>query len=313
MKVAIIGASSVTAQTLVEILDMCSAKDIFFFGSSKSCGLRFKDIYYGAKLLDTAILDKQVLTLDALNRVDVAVSCIASEDGKEIEEYLLTKADFVVTNTKYHRCNKSYPMIVPGMNLDKVTLKSKLYTVPNCVVAGVALGLAPFEKYGMKSVKIVTLQSISGAGRNGLSAFEIHDNVLPHIQDEENKVECELAFLFPSLEVKARCYRVPVAVGHTIDIELKCNRTFSRAEIKSVLESYSSYIFVYESNNAPQPKKHSLLQNGMQVSIGNIKIYGNTIGFTLLTNNLMRGASGTVLAILQRIKALALSEKVDCT
>jgi len=54
----------------------------------------------------------------------------------------------------------------------------------------VALALAPLHaRFGVSAVIVTTMQALSGAGYPGVASLDILDNVLPHIEGEEEKVE----------------------------------------------------------------------------------------------------------------------------
>nr|WP_255518273.1 Asd/ArgC dimerization domain-containing protein [Thermoactinomyces sp. CICC 10521] len=72
--------------------------------------------------------------------------------------------------------------------------KGFVVPIPNCTATGLAITLQPIHKhYGVSCVLMVSLQSVSGAGRSpGVRTLDILDNIIPFIPKEEQKVRLEL-------------------------------------------------------------------------------------------------------------------------
>ena len=60
---------------------------------------------------------------------------------------------------------------------------------PSCTTAILTLALKPLlDEFDLKRVLVSTLQAISGASLEGLCAMRIHDNVVPYVEGEEEKI-----------------------------------------------------------------------------------------------------------------------------
>jgi len=44
-------------------------------------------------------------------------------------------------------------------------------------------------QFGIKDVKVATMQAVSGAGYDGVPSMAILDNLIPYIEGEEEKME----------------------------------------------------------------------------------------------------------------------------
>ena len=65
-------------------------------------------------------------------------------------------------------------------------------TNPNCSAIGLVMALAPIhQRFGLDAVMAVTMQAVSGAGYPGVASLDILGNVIPYIQNEEEKMEEE--------------------------------------------------------------------------------------------------------------------------
>jgi aspartate-semialdehyde dehydrogenase len=166
------------------------------------------------------------------------------------------------------------------------------------------MALAPLKKFGIKEISLCSYQSVSGAGYPGLSSFDITDNCIPFIGQEEEKIEKEIKKIldFDPI-VYAYCVRVPVMFGHLEAIWLTLEQDVDTDEIlkawsdfKEVasLPSTPEQPVVYNANNTfPQPKYAFWGEpKGMEVYTGRLKKKDNRIGFVLLVNNLVKGSAG---------------------
>ena len=94
-----------------------------------------------------------------------------------------------------------------------------------------ALALAPLHaRFGVKTVTATTMQALSGAGYPGVASLDIVDNVVPFIENEEEKIENETVKILGNIKgeavvaapmvVSAQCDHV----GHSVRaVACKCN------------------------------------------------------------------------------------------
>jgi aspartate-semialdehyde dehydrogenase len=67
-----------------------------------------------------------------------------------------------------------------------------IVTNANCSTTGLVVPLKAIQDaFGIESLIVQTMQSISGAGLTGLPSMNILDNVIPYISQEEPKLETE--------------------------------------------------------------------------------------------------------------------------
>lgn len=243
---------------------------------------------------------------------DLIFSTLDASVAGEIETRFKEAGHLVISNAKNHRMDPSVPLIVPEVNGEKLELEETggaIVTNPNCSVIGLALALAPLEKlFGIKKVHAVTMQALSGAGKNPALQRKIEDNVIPFIEGEEEKIESELLKIFPGdLQVSAQANRVPVSNGHLASVSVQLETQVCEEEI---IEAWNAFpgldlpsaplqpIVYHKQVDAPQPKLHRDLEGGMAVSIGRLRrcpILGWK--FVILSHNLVRGAAGGALLI----------------
>jgi len=183
-----------------------------------------------------------------------------------------------------------------------------LITNPNCVVSGLSLALAPLHaRHGIEAVTIVTLQALSGAGRRGLSAWDTHANVIPHIAGEAEKIPAEIhKILGTDFPVSVQVNRVPVLDGHLASVFVSLGGGASLDTVKTTLREFAAGrtvarlpsaprapLQLLDSPDRPQPRVDLDAGKGMTVSVGSFAedpVYDAC--FTILVHNLVRGAAG---------------------
>lgn len=251
---------------------------------------------------------------DAMKELGVKIvfSALPSGVAAEAEPLLRDLGFYVFSNASAMRYDKNVPILIPETNLETLSYIEKqgypekgfVITNANCVTTGLAMALAPLKKFGIKEISLCSYQSVSGAGYPGLSSFDITDNCIPFIGQEEEKIEKEIKKIldFDPI-VYAYCVRVPVMFGHLEAIWLTLEQDVDTDEIlkawsdfKEVasLPSTPEQPVVYNASNTfPQPKYAFWGEpKGMEVYTGRLKKKDNRIGFVLLVNNLVKGSAG---------------------
>jgi aspartate-semialdehyde dehydrogenase len=252
----------------------------------------------------------------------IAFSALGLDVAGPVERAFAEAGYIVCSNAGAHRMEKDVPLVIPEVNADHLTLLERqnfgaggIVTNPNCSTVGLVLTLAPLHRrFGLRSVNVVTMQSMSGAGLSGLSAIAIHNNCLPFIAGEEDKIVRETARLLgsptqaASLFVSARCHRVPVSVGHLLSVDLRlesdadsreiieCWESFTDEEVRELPSAPEHTLIYRRENDRPQPQLDRNAGDGMTVTLGRLRKDGKgRFGFNALVNNLVRGAAGAAL------------------
>ena len=246
----------------------------------------------------------------------IAFSALGSDVAGPVEEAFAADGRCVVTNAKNHRMDRDVPLCVPEANPDHLTLletqeygRGWILANPNCSTIGLVLALKPLhDSFGVKRVSVTTMQALSGAGLDGPTGFEMTDNLLPYIHDEEDKLESESRKILDDerLVVSAQCNRVGVIDGHTMCVSVELDNGASPEELVQTwrefqgvpqelgLPSAPARPTVYlDANDAPQPRMHRDLEGGMATSIGRLRecpVLGWK--FCALSHNTIRGAAG---------------------
>jgi aspartate-semialdehyde dehydrogenase len=299
-------------------------------GSERRAGQRYGDAvaWRLPSAPPAAVLDLPLLPPDAEFDAPIAFSALPAEVAEEIEPLLASRGHVVLSNASAYRMAADVPLLIPEVNPDHVALLAAqqarrgwsglLVTNPNCSTIQIALALKPLaDTFGVRRVQVTTLQAISGAGYPGVASYDIVDNVLPYIRQEEEKLEsetrkilgvCEGGSITPAaLLVSAQCNRVAVREGHLACLSVELGQPDVRSEdLIAVWRAFRAEpqalelptapippILVREEPDRPQPLRDRDEGAGMAVVIGRVRpcaILGQK--FIVLGHNTIRGAAG---------------------
>lgn len=320
IKVAVIGATGAVGQVFmwmladhpwfeIEYITASAARIGQLYGSSVHWVIPFE--------MDERLKEIEIkeYDLDAMKEagVQIVFSAMPADVAKTAEPELRDAGFYIFSNAGAMRYEKNVPIMIPEANLSSLDMiKAQGYpdegfvvTNANCVTTGLAIALAPLRKFGINEISVSTYQSVSGAGYPGLSSFDITDNVIPYIAQEEEKIEKEIKkILSIDPDVYAYSVRVPVMFGHLETVWLTFDEDVDTDDIirawdefvieESGLPSSPVKPVVYDADNTfPQPKYAFWgTPRGMVVFTGRVKKKNNRLGFTLMVNNVVKGAAG---------------------
>jgi len=247
----------------------------------------------------------------------------------------------VFTNAKNYRREPSVPLVVPLVNsshfdiipyqrssanplFTKELHKGFILANANCSTTGIVVPLKALEQaFGpLDCVLVNTMQAISGAGYPGVSSIDIHDNVVPYIGGEEEKIEWETSKILGGLakdgktfdlhtdsplRISASCNRVNVLDGHTEVVScsfknrpaptpeqaIAAMRAYKcEAQEKGCPSAPEHAIFVHDEQDRPQPRLDRYFQDGAGVNVGRVRSCGVLdLKFVVLSNNVSIGAA----------------------
>jgi aspartate-semialdehyde dehydrogenase len=166
---------------------------------------------------------------------------------------------------------------------------------------------------------VSTLQAASGAGYPGVASLDLLGNVIPYIDGEEPKIECEANKILGRLGgsgvephplvISAQTTRVPVLDGHTELVSVAFDERPSGAAIERTLREFSGRpqreffptapaqpIVVSSECNRPQPRLDVTAGHGMAVTVGRVRPCPVLDWkMVVLGHNTVRGAAGGAL------------------
>lgn len=328
--VTILGATGVVGQRFVarlakhpefEIRHLAASEKNIGVPYGKACDWRLGGEPYGG------LGDKLLVATDVdAARADVVFSALDSGVAREAEPKFAAAGSLVFSNASAFRMADDVPLLIPEVNPEHLGLleiqrKRKSYPGgivcnPNCTATVLTVALAPLHAaFGIEAVMMTSMQATSGAGYPGVASLDILGNVVPHIQDEEEKVAEEVPKMLgrfngaqielAEMAISAHCHRVPVIDGHTeaVSVSLKGDPDLDAvrgalfewepSSTRGLHSAPQRVIRVHDAIDRPQPRRDVEVDSGMSVHVGRIRrcpILG--IKFTVLGHNAERGAAG---------------------
>ncbi len=336
-KAAILGSSGMIGQRFAHMLNAHPYFDVTAYcasdrseGKTLATVWRLSDIALDGTLGSNVIQGTDPSALAKVG-IEVVFSGLPSDVAGPVEDACADEGMAVFSNAASHRMEDDTPILVPEINpehLASIEPQKKrrrkggfVVTNANCSVTGLALGLKPLvDSFGFRDVNVATYQALSGAGYPGVSAIDILGNVLPHIKNEEEKMNSEGRkilgtykggkFIDSPVTIMASCARVNVRDGHLEAVFIRHDRMPSEKEIVKALEGFSGRpqalklpsaperpIIVMKEPNRPQPLIDSdagypARAKGMAVTVGRIRVDKDHLRFYLLSHNTIRGGAG---------------------
>ena len=343
--VGILGATGAVGQRFIQLLaDHPWFNITWLAASDRSAGKTYAEAC--AWRLDTP-LPRRIAEMvvqpntpeGARNLPRIIFSSVDAPIARELEPKFAAAGCAVISNSSAFRMGADVPLVVPEVNeahLDVIEAQATrgtsggyLVTNPNCCAIGLVFPLAPLhQRFGIDKLFVSTMQAVSGAGYPGVASLDILGNVIPHIKNEEEKLQEEVAkllgglrvegenargFQLADLTVSAMCNRVPVLEGHTECVSVKLRKPATREEILDAWKSFQPLsgkgheglhlpsaplhpIVYMEGETRPQPKLDLNRGHGMTTTVGRLRpcsIFDWK--FTLLSHNTVRGAAGAAI------------------
>lgn len=323
IKIALVGATVLVGQTMLQILEKRDTPPISFtfFSSARSAG---KEIVFKGETYSVEELTEERVN-DGFDYV------LMSAGGGTSLHYapLFEEAGAVVIdNSSAWRMDTTVDLIVPEVN--KPFLKRKIIANPNCSTIQSVVPLKPIQDaFGLKRVAYTTYQSVSGSGVKGLEDLEkgekgeaptnynhpIYHNLIPQIDDfeedgytkEEQKMINETRKILnqADLDVTATCVRVPVPHSHAVAMNITLNSEPTVEEIKTVLSEFPSIKVMDDPSQEVYPTPLEAAQKE-EVFVGRIRkdpSLPNTYHLWSVSDNIFKGAALNAVQILESLLA----------
>lgn len=259
MKVAVVGATGAVGETILRVLEE-RAFPVERLGAFASRGR------VGAVRFRGELHDVHVTTYEGLAAYDVVLFAGGDDASKDYGRALAEAGKLVADNSSTYRMEPDIPLVVPDVNSHALG-DARLAPVANCSTIQLVYALKPIRDVaGLRSVRVASYQSVSGAGRPALERLEAEEravhggalesevtpfpaaiarNVIPQIGSfddagsctEEKKIveETRKILELPSLHVAATTVRVPVRYAHSEAVFVETERETSVSELSSAI------------------------------------------------------------------------------
>ena len=334
VNVGVLGATGMVGQRFIQLLENHPDFELTALAaSSRSAGKRYEDAttwYLDNEMPDSVkdivVCETNPEAMD--NDVDIVFSSLPTEFAAKVEKDF-AKDYVVASNASAHRMKKNIPLVIPEVNpqcLDMIDAQQKennwdgfIVTNPNCSTIALALTLKPIvDNFAVNSVRVSTMQAVSGAGYNGVPSMAIVDNLVPYIGNEEEKMQSESLYLLgtydgsdvidANFKLSASCHRVPVIDGHTEAVFIELDNDFDIDDVSDKMANFKALpqelnlfsapenpVIVKKENDRPQPRMDRNAGNGMAVTVGRLRkdtVFDNSFKYVLVGHNTIRGAAG---------------------
>ncbi|MCR9159910.1 MAG: aspartate-semialdehyde dehydrogenase [Nannocystaceae bacterium] len=332
MRICILGATGLVGRESITLIRRAWPKaEIIGFAS------RRKRLEHDGETFD--VLGAPELELEGAPTGDLALVALDDEHSKRYVPRLVELGYKVVDKSNTYRMDPDVPLVSAGVNCGVVSEDTSLVANPNCTTIPFTMAVAPLaHAFGLASVAISSYQAISGAGIAPLDSFlednrtayaepnrlgvqldptKYAGNTVPHsgktdesgFSSEERKLMNESRKILDAaaLRVSAQCCRVPVAVGHFMNVWLELKRAAPLSEIEAALARTEAAPYLKVS---PGPVGEGLtaldcVHNRDQALAGRLRLdprdaSGKTVCLTIAGDNLRLGAATNAIRIASR-------------
>ncbi|MCY4321295.1 MAG: aspartate-semialdehyde dehydrogenase [Bdellovibrionaceae bacterium] len=318
MKLGVVGATGLVGQKFLQLLEKEKSFQIeelkLFSRSPKFCSFLNKKI------------ETQPLAKNTFEGLDICFFSAGQDVSLEWAPQAVKQGAIVIDNSSAFRFDPDKLLIVPEVNSHLLNYKAQIISNPNCSTIQLVVALQALEKaFGLESVHVVSLQSISGAGAGALKhlkeeslsilkeekSYKQHEidyafNCVPFIGSlnaegfcsEEVKImtESKKILELPQLKISAFTVRVPCLNSHSEAVRFSIKKQANKDELLSALSSYvdTSELFPH-ARGADQEK---------QIFVGRVHkdpSLENSWWMWLVADNLLKGASWNGLQIAQEL------------
>jgi aspartate-semialdehyde dehydrogenase len=319
MKVALVGATGMVGQVMLQLLEERSfpLTDLLLVASEKSVGQRRT---FRGKDLTIISLEEAVSESPDL--------ALFSAGGSVSEQWAPKFADVgttVIDNSSFWRMSDQHPLVIPEINGNTISKEHKIIANPNCSTIQLLMTLKPLhDEYQVKRVVVSTYQSITGTGVKAVRQLEnerkgekgemaypypIHENALPHCDvfegngytKEEMKLSRETKKIMQdnSIEVSATAVRVPVKGGHSESVNIEFHADFELSKVRQLLHEMPG-VSVQDNTDVNTYPMPIYAEGKDEVFVGRIRrdfSQKNTLNMWVVADNLRKGAATNTIQI----------------
>lgn len=306
LRIGVVGATGAVGRVTLQLLLDRGYTNIRTFASSRSAGGMLGE------------LEVEEATPSALGAgdLDVCLFSVGTQWSRELVPPTAAAGTLCIDKSSAFRLQDGVPLVVPEVNGERAYEHTGIIANPNCCTIPLTVALAPLhEAVGLRSVRVATYQSVSGAGSEAIEELraESADDHLLRMDwefdgvefDEETKIRDETRKILelPELPVTATCVRVPTVVGHAEAIWIETEDRISPEEAVRVLAQ------------APGIRLEDVPSHGHAVGIDEVVVgrirsdhsAGNGLALFLISDNLRKGAALNAIQIAETLAGAPVS------
>jgi aspartate-semialdehyde dehydrogenase len=329
--VAIVGATGAVGEQILKLLGERDfpIQQLKLLASARSAGN--KVVFKGEELTI------EEATPESFEGVEIALFSAGGDISKALVPEAVKRGVICIDNTSAYRMDPEVPLVVPEVNLAKVSDHKGIIANPNCSTIQMVVALKPLQdKYGVNRVIVSTYQAVSGAGAKAVSEtmrqtkavldgqaanpeilpvgslpkkHQIAFNAIPQIDKfhengftlEELKMINETKKIMgdESIDVTATCVRIPVAYGHSESIYVELDSDFDVEEVKQLLAQSPGIVVEDDPENQLYPLATSATGK-LDTFVGRIRrdlSNPRALNMWVVSDNLLKGAAWNAVQI----------------
>jgi aspartate-semialdehyde dehydrogenase len=322
LHLAVLGATGAVGRTMLQVLAerRLPVDRLTLLASERSAG---RTVPWGGREWKV-----QAPEPGAFRGVDYALFSAGGTRSKEWGPVAADEGAVVVDNSSAWRMDPRVPLVVPEVNAAAARVHPRgIIANPNCSTIQMVVALEAIRRAaGLVRVVATTYQSVSGAGETGREALEremaggegptpftrrIAGNVIPQIggfdaegwTEEERKMVNETRKILglPDLAVAATCVRVPVAVGHSVQVAVETERDLSVQQARQALAAFPGVRVSRGDQDFPTPLETAGTD---EVYVGRVRadpFVPRTLHLWVVADNLRKGAATNAVQIVESL------------
>jgi aspartate-semialdehyde dehydrogenase len=238
LRIGVVGATGAVGRVTLQYLVDRGYTNIRTFASWRSTGGRLGDF------------EVEEATSRALGAgdLDVCFFSIGAQWSRELVPIAAAAGTVCIDKSSAFRLDPDVPLVVPEVNGERAFEHTGIIANPNCCAIPLTMALAPLhDAAGLRSVRVATYQSVSGAGLDAVADLRAEDPDDHQLRmdwqfdgmefDEETKLREETRKILelPRLALSATCVRVPVVVGHAEAVWFETETHLAPSEAERIL------------------------------------------------------------------------------
>ncbi|NIK75567.1 aspartate-semialdehyde dehydrogenase [Paenibacillus castaneae] len=333
--VAVVGATGAVGEQILKLLETRNfpIQELKLLSSARSAGTKIT--FKGEELT------VQEATPDSFKGVEIALFSAGGDVTKALASHAIGHGAVCIDNTNAYRMDENTPLVVPEVNIEKVSEHKGIIANPNCSTIQMVAALKPLQdRYGISRVIVSTYQAVSGAGSRAIDEMlrqtqavlngedvnadilpvgslpvkhQIAFNAIPQIDKfqengytlEEMKMVRETKKILgdESIEVTATCVRIPVVYGHSESLFVELKNNYDLEEVKQLLADAPGITLVDDPANQQYPLATDAAGKP-DVFVGRLRRdlgHERGLNMWIVSDNLLKGAAWNAVQIAEHI------------
>ena len=304
-RIGVVGATGAVGPVVLELLAERGFAQVRAFASKRSAG---SSVPYGGSEL---VVEEATPEALGSGDLDLCFFSVGTAASSVLVPAAVAAGALCVDKSSAFRLTDGIPLVVPEVNGDAATAHEGIVANPNCSTIQLVCALGPLhDAVGLRSVRVATYQSASGAGKRRMEELRAQDSTAGNVDmdwplegdefEEESKLRAETRKILelPDLPFSATCARVPLLVGHSQAVWVETERPLSPEEAGEILSSAPSVV-VTELPTARDAVGRD------DVLVGRIRrdTAGDGLAMWIVCDNLRKGAALNAIQIAELLLA----------